>query len=327
MKNVWRIIVKIAIGLCVNLLTVLSCVFNLWEFVRAFALRIAEKIPNAFVYIVSGFGILGTVALVFNPNEPFWSRLLLVLLLWLVLSFLIRYAGAIAAFLCAVLSFVLNILGAGWFVNLSREWIFSLGDCYINYCPSDIKPFERIYVFGICALLYWVDIGLEYARQILALLAYPAFAVGGVWVGYWFFFRFCEAPDLWSADWWLSIGFIVISTIIALCIAYVFNETMEASIEDSNFGLFDVFEQYWAVYANFFDKQSSNPNTPMEQPVANDYYILLAACTNLEDLKQNYKRMAKDVHPDVSTLPAEEACKRMAQLNEAYEYLRGQFIV
>lgn len=38
-----------------------------------------------------------------------------------------------------------------------------------------------------------------------------------------------------------------------------------------------------------------------------------------------YRKLSKEVHPDVSDLPEKEACMRMAELNNAYEYYENKF--
>jgi curved DNA-binding protein CbpA len=41
-----------------------------------------------------------------------------------------------------------------------------------------------------------------------------------------------------------------------------------------------------------------------------------------EAVRAAFRRMARELHPDVSTLPKEEAEHRFRQLNEAYTFIR-----
>ncbi|MCA9915498.1 MAG: DnaJ domain-containing protein [Anaerolineae bacterium] len=41
------------------------------------------------------------------------------------------------------------------------------------------------------------------------------------------------------------------------------------------------------------------------------------------EIKSAFRQMAMKVHPDVSALPRQEANRRIKELNEAYEYIKG----
>lgn len=55
------------------------------------------------------------------------------------------------------------------------------------------------------------------------------------------------------------------------------------------------------------------------------YYKLLGVDKDAseEAIKAAFRRMAMQVHPDVSALPRQEATRRIKELNEAYDYIKG----
>lgn len=55
------------------------------------------------------------------------------------------------------------------------------------------------------------------------------------------------------------------------------------------------------------------------------YYAMLGVDQNAaeKDIKSAFRRIALQVHPDVSALPRHEADRRFKELNEAYEYIKN----
>jgi DnaJ-class molecular chaperone len=64
---------------------------------------------------------------------------------------------------------------------------------------------------------------------------------------------------------------------------------------------------------------SAPEKTPLEQ-----CYVLLGvtAASNREEVKAAFRRLAFEVHPDVSDLPKDEAELRFKTLSEAYEFIK-----
>ncbi|MEL6407888.1 MAG: DnaJ domain-containing protein [Chloroflexota bacterium] len=54
------------------------------------------------------------------------------------------------------------------------------------------------------------------------------------------------------------------------------------------------------------------------------YYKLLGVQrdSSEKEIKQAFRKMALQVHPDVSALPRHEANARIKELNEAYNYIK-----
>jgi DnaJ-domain-containing protein 1 len=54
------------------------------------------------------------------------------------------------------------------------------------------------------------------------------------------------------------------------------------------------------------------------------YYKLLGVDKDAseKDIKAAFRRMAMQVHPDVSALPRQEANRRIKELNEAYDFIK-----
>ena len=165
--------------------------------------------------------------------------------------------------------------------------------------------------------------------RITSIVIYPLFAAVSGWASYWLFFIDEEAPAIWSLDWWMSVAVIALLVGAGIYLAYLVSEVTTESAEDSDFGLFTVFEVYSDTFKNFSKGyQSSSNNTHFESnepKPTNEYYSLFASISSLEELKRTYKKLAKEVHPDVSDLPAEVACEKMAGLNEAYNYYQNKF--
>lgn len=55
----------------------------------------------------------------------------------------------------------------------------------------------------------------------------------------------------------------------------------------------------------------------------NPYYTILSTAQTTEELQKSYRGLAKKLHPDVcKDYSVEEATRRMAQLNNAYEDMK-----
>lgn len=323
-KDFTSVLCKFGIGFVVNLLAILSTILNLWEFVKNFAVNLVNKFPVFFLAVLSATGICCSVFFIASPEFPsIWLKLLGLLFVWGFIAVLFRFSKVITNFICTILEGFLSLLSVSNGIVFMRDAIQGLVDRYLNF-STDMRAIDRWYVFGVCFVINLFNKAFQIVRRVLVVAFYPALAIAGGWLGYWFTFVYLAPSELWSPGWWLSILMIALSGAIGIVVAYALNETVEDAMELADFDLFYVFEIYATTFRHFSHNDSSS--APVEQPTtSNEYYILLSACTNLEDLKRNYKRMARDVHPDVSELPAQIACERMKELNEAYEYLRGKF--
>lgn len=65
------------------------------------------------------------------------------------------------------------------------------------------------------------------------------------------------------------------------------------------------------------------PNTPYQRLVASSYYGVLGVhpSASVREIRQAYRELSKQFHPDTTTLPCEVATVKFQQLNEAYATL------
>lgn len=328
MKKTINCIAKFGIGLIVNLFAILSTVLNIWEFVKMLVIRIVVKLPDIFTTVLGIFSALYTLYCIFTPDiNSVGTKIFIIVMLFIVVGLLLRFSEFAINIVCAILMFIVSILDASYIIAFMRDSIFRLVDRYLNFCDSDLKVIERIYVFGTCYILNFFNKAFKAISRIFLIAVYPIMAVTSCWAGYWLFFIDSEAPTPWSLDFWMSIAVIALLIGAGIYLAYIINEVTSESEEDTDFGLFTVFEIYSDTFKNFSSrKTSSNTYHEPEQPKeTNEYFAMFAEITSLEELKKSYKRLAKEVHPDVSDLPADVACKKMADLNEAYKYFQNKF--
>lgn len=330
MKKTINCIAKFGIGLIVNLFAILSTVLNIWEFVKMLIIRIIVKLPDIFTTVLGIFSALYTLYCIFTPDiNSVGTKIFIIVMLFIVVGLLLRFSEFAINIVCAILMFIVSILDASYIIAFMRDSIFKLVDRYLNFCDGDLKLFERIYVFGVCYVLNFFRKAFQTIGKITSIIIYPLFAAISGWAGYWLFFIDEEAPSIWSLDWWMSVAVIALLVGAGIYLAYLVNEVTTESAEDSDFGLFTVFEVYSDTFRNFSKGyQNSSDNTYFEsnEPKStNEYYSLFASITSLEELKRTYKRLAKEVHPDVSNLPSDVACQKMADLNEAYKYFQNKF--
>lgn len=331
MKKTLNLFAKLGIGLIVNLFAILSTILNVWEFVKMLVIRIIVKLPGIFTAVLGIFSALYTIYCIFSPDiGSTGTKIFIIVMLFIVVGLLIRFSEFAVGIISAVLMFIIGILDASYAITFMRDSIFRLVDRYLNFCDSDLKVIERVYVFSMCYFFSLFNKVFNIISRVVSIIIYPVMALAGGWAGYWLLFIDSEAPALWSLDWWMSAALIVLFIGAAIYIAYLINEVAHESAEDSDFDLFTVFRIYSETFKAFGKEKTHNNNTnhrnDFEQPKeTNEYFDLFAQFTTLEELKEAYKKLAKEVHPDVSDLPSEVACKKMADLNEAYKYFKNKF--
>lgn len=330
MKKLGSFLARFGIGLIVNLFAVVSLVLNVWEFVKMLVVRIVVKLPDIFTTMLGIFTALYTIYCIFTPDiNSVGTKIFIIVMLFIVVGLLIRFSEFAINIVSAILLFIVSILDASYIIGFMRDSIFKLVDRYLNYCDGDLTFFERIYVFGVCYVLNFFRKAFQAIGRITSIVIYPLFAAVSGWAGYWLFFIDEEAPALWSLDWWMSVAVIALLVGAGIYLAYLVNEVTTESAEDSDFGLFTVFEVYSDTFRNFskgYQNKSNNMHFETEEPKpTNEYFSLFASITSLEELKRTYKKLAKEVHPDVSNLPSDVACQKMADLNEAYKYFQNKF--
>ena len=329
MKKTLNLFAKFGIGFVVNLFAILSTILNVWEFVKMLVIRMVVKLPGIFTTVLGIFSVLYTIYCIFSPDiGSTGTKIFIIVMLFIVVGLLILFSEFAVGIVSAVLMFIIGFLDASYIISFMRDSIFRLVDRYLNFCNSDLKAIERVYVFGTCYILNFFSKAFKSISRAFSIIVYPVMASVGGWAGYWLLFIDSEASSFWSLDWWMSIALLALFVGAAIYIAYLINEVTSESAEDSDFGLFTVFEIYSETFKNFSSRKTHNGtyNHKPEQPKeTNEYFTVFAEFTSLEELKKSYKKLAKEVHPDVSDLPTEVACKKMAELNEAYKYYQNKF--
>ena len=362
LKTVWNFVAKFFIGLTVNLLAILSSVLNVYEFGRNMLKKVIENLPDSLAVITVILGIIANLAfLVEIPEQGLLSVILYSVLFWVILLLFLRFSHTIGTILCYILSGILEFISFEKLIDAMRNGIYSLVNAYFKRCGESLERIERYFVFAACWVIYWLRVALEWLQKIIRIIVYPLFVLGFGFMIFSAFFMVSEPPVIWSAEWWIAILLIPAFGVGGGFLAFLFNEVIEESIEDSAFGLFDIFKEYWEVFRNFSDdprdyakrkstyyrreyqqhaywqqqQQAQNqhwqqqrqqqPPRPQPQPPQNAYWATLSACTTFDELKRTYRNLAKEVHPDVSKLPPEEASNKMKQLNEAFDHFKSKF--
>lgn len=329
MKHAINVTKKIVVGFIINLFAIISAVLNVWEFIKMFAVRIITKIPETFLSVLSIFSILFTIYCIFSPDfDSVGNRIFIIVMFVFLVGLLFSLSELITNLICALLIFIVSIFNTSWMIAFMGNAIFSLVDRYLNYCDDNMTAFDRIYVFGICYILNFFRNTFKTIQKVLSIVIYPLFAVGLGFLGYWLCFIDSLAPIMFSFNWWFCLTIIVLFIGAALYLAYCFNKTIDESAEDTDFGLFDIFEIYSETFKNFTNtkSQKNEQYTSTEEPKEeNEYYIMFSKMTSFEEIKRAYRKLAKEVHPDVSELPPEVSCKKMSDLNDAYKYFQNRF--
>jgi hypothetical protein len=80
-------------------------------------------------------------------------------------------------------------------------------------------------------------------------------------------------------------------------------------------------------YRTRYTQETASGNQPIQRDddLLAKYYAMLGVDRNAEekDIKSAFRRIALQVHPDVSALPRQEANRRFQELNQAYEYIKN----
>lgn len=329
MKQIINVTKKLVVGLIINLFSVISAVLNVWEFVKMFVVRLITRIPETFLTVLSIFSMLFTVYCIFGPDfGSVGNRIFIFVIFVFIVGLLFSLSELITNLLCALLIFVVSLFDTSWIIAFMGNSIFSLVDRYLNYCEDDMSSFDRYYVFGICYILNFFKNTFNTIQKVLSIAVYPMFAAAMGYLAYWLCFIDSLAPELFSFNWWFCIAIIFLFVGAALYLAYCFNKTIEESAEDTDFGLFDIFKIYSETFKNFTNdkSQKDEQHTYTEEPkVDSEYFVMFSKMASFEEVKKAYRKLAKEVHPDVSDLPPEVACKKMSDLNDAYKYFQNMF--
>lgn len=75
---------------------------------------------------------------------------------------------------------------------------------------------------------------------------------------------------------------------------------------------------------HYTTRDTSKPNTTLPTERLNQYYAMLGLelSASEKDVKSAFRRLAMNVHPDVSPLPREIAEQRIKELLEAYDFIK-----
>ncbi len=324
MKRLGNTLIKLGIGFIVNIFTIISAILNIWEFIKLMLIRIVVKLPETFNAIIGTITSLLLIYAIFDPSiDDIGIKIVLVVSLLLISGLIIRFSKTITNLLCAFLMFVLGLLDTTYIIIFMRDSIMNLVDKYLNYCDSDLKAIERIYVFGFCYIFNLLAIVFSVSQTVLSLIMYPLLGLCGAGFTYWLFYIDYTAPILWSFEFWMSVLVIILFFNVGIYLAFIFSDAVKETKKDTDFDLFYIFKIYSNTFKNFSKKttKKSHRKTNPEQPkTTNKYFEILGQTKSADELKRIYRKLAKEVHPDVNPSSVEESTKLMAELNEAYEY-------
>ena len=331
MKNISRIFIKFGIGLVTNLFVLLSVILNVWEFLKSMLLRMVINLSILFKAFVSIVFFLALISFILSPNASTGDiviKIICCVISIVAVSILIRLSDFIMGFVSSTLLIVITAFNTVPIIEFMRDSFMKLADKYLNYCNDDIKTIERLYIFGVCYIVNFLKDLFKAISAVLLIAIYPIFAFSTGILGYWLVFVDSTPPSTGSAEWYISIILVIVSISLGVYLAHILNACVKESIEEADFDLFYIFEIYSNTYKNYSNKkyQSNQSNIKQEEPSKeNQYFAMFSDAKSYDEVKKIYRKLSKEVHPDVSDLPEKEACMRMAELNNAYDYYKNKF--
>ncbi len=326
MRKIKNLFKKIVIGLTINLLVVIYLILNLWQFIMSFISLVLNNIYIIFVIILGALSFLFLIYCIFTPDiNSIGVKIFMIVLCLIIVGLFIRFLNFLITIVNLVFNLMLKFLNAKKAIEVLRNLIVLWISRYIECTDSDIKTIERIYVFGTCYLLDFIRKILKVTSKVISVLIYPFLSIISGCFGFWLVFIASSTPKLWSLDWWLNICIIGVFVGIGAYLAYLISETVALSIETTEYDLFSIFRIYinsFKIFENSSYKHSEDNFVIKPDEKTNEFFVILNKYDSIDNLKKAYKKLAKEFHPDVSNHPADIACKKMADLNTAYEYFQ-----
>lgn len=220
MKGLGNTLIKLGIGFIVNIFTIISAILNIWEFIKLMVIRIVAKLPGTFNAIIGTITSLLLIYAIFSPNiYDIGIKIVLVISLLLISGLIIRFSKTITNLLCALLMFVLGLLDTTCIIIFMRDSIMKMVDKYLNYCDSDLKTIERIYVFGFCYIFNLLAKVFSVSQTALSFIMYPLLSLCGevLHIGYSLLIILLQLFGLLNFGYqWLSLLFSLVLVFILL---------------------------------------------------------------------------------------------------------------
>lgn len=228
-----------------------------------------------------------------------------------------------------------------FFASLLQKAIYRYMD---QFGPNDPTKKDRL-LFAVPWMIHKINCLFEKLGATISIAMYAIFGGAGAYFSYQWIFASYDTSDYGAVDYIVSWAAIVAITAIAIYLGHCAAEAVKMATESVK-----PLDELFGVYAEFFrnteggdshshtnsgGNSSSRNNYEQDQTDYgaqyttyddNPYYQVLSAAQSAGELQKLYRGLAKKLHPDVcKEYSVEEATKRMAQLNNAYEDLKKRF--
>jgi len=324
--------------------SILAWVTNAFQLIRNIFLLVIDLPGKALTATTVFIGVVYGIACFFIGNG-FWGIVgniaggcLVLFLAYKIFNFVFSLGYALVG---GALSFFDFEGVTNFFAGLLQKAIYRYMDLF---GPNEPTKKDRM-LFAVPWLVHKINWLFEKLSSVISIAAYAIFGGAGVYFGYQWIFASYDISDYGAVDYIVSWAAIVAITCIAIYIGHCVAQAIRMATESVK-----PLDELFGVYAEFFrnteggdsnshtasnDTSSSRKNYEQDQSDCraqyaayedNPYYQFLSAAQSAEELQKLYRGLAKKLHPDVcKEYSVEEATKRMAQLNNAYEALKKRF--
>lgn len=246
------------------------------------------------------------------------------------------------ALLGSVLSFFDFDGVTNFFAGLLQTAIYR----YMNqFGPNDPTKKDRCFLFGVPWVIHKINWLAEKLSSVIGVALYVVSGGAGIYFGYQWIFASDDVSSYGTIDYIIGIAAVVAISIIAIWLGHCLSQSTKMAMETVK-----PLDELFGVYAEFFrnaeagtdgngnyENRSNNSWDRTQDEQAdyhaqaqryddNPYYEILCSAQSADELQKIYRREAKRVHPDVcKEFSPQEATRRMALLNNAYEAMRHQF--
>lgn len=228
-----------------------------------------------------------------------------------------------------------------FFAGLLQKAIYRYMD---QFGPNDPTKKDRL-LFAVPWMIHKINWLFEKLSSAISIAAYAIFGGAGIYFSHQWIFASYDTSDYGAVDYIVSWAAIVAITCIAIYLGHCVAQAIRMATESVK-----PLDELFGVYAEFFKNTEGGDSSSHANSTGSDsswysyeqeqheyhaqytnhkdnpYYQVLSAAKSAEELQKLYRGLAKKLHPDVcKEYSVEEATKRMAQLNNAYEDLKKRF--
>lgn len=230
-----------------------------------------------------------------------------------------------------------------FFASLLQKAIYR----YMDLLCADNEPtkMDRYFLFGVSLVIHKINYIFEKLSSAICFAVYVVSGAAGLYFGYQWIIASYDTSGYKAMDFFVSYAAVVAVACIATYLGHCVAQAIKMATESVK-----PLDELFGVYAEFFrnteggdshshsnsgGNSSSRNNYEQNQTDYraqyttyddNPYYQVLSAAQSAGELQKLYRGLAKKLHPDVcKEYSVEEATKRMAQLNNAYEDLKKRF--